>query len=350
MAFTTNGGNGEYSYSNNSSFQRGAADAAKELINEAIAEKLDIQNFSSSNTFRVTDLGCSVGPNTILAMQNIVDAVELKYQSQGHNTPEFQVFFNDHASNDFNTLFTSLPPDRKYYAAAVPGSFYSRLFPNASLHFVFSSYALQCLSQVPKEVLDKSSPAWNKGRIHYSNASDKVVQSYAAQYAKDMECFLNARAQEVVYGGFIVIIIPGRPNGLPHSQAIANMVGEILGSCLLDMAKKGTISEEKVDTFNLPTYFASPQEVEAIVERNGCFRLERMEILPQAIPSGNFSRGKVTSSQIRAGMEGMFKEHFGEEIIDELFDALHKKLDESSIFESGNGSTLFVLLNRIATV
>jgi len=87
-------------------------------------------------------------------------------------------------------------------------------------------------------VLDKSSPAWNKGRIHYSNASDKVVQSYAAQYAKDMECFLNARAQEVVYGGFIVIIIPGRPNGLPHSQAIANMVGEILGSCLLDMAKK----------------------------------------------------------------------------------------------------------------
>lgn len=114
--------------------------------------------------------------------------------------------------------------------------------------------------------------------------------------------------------------------------------------------KQGIISEEKVDTFNLPTYFASPQEVEAIVERNGCFRLERMEILPQAIPSGNFSRGKVMSSHMRAGMEGMFKEHFGEEIIDELFDAFHKKLDESSIFESGNGSSLFVLLNRIATV
>ncbi|KAK7844520.1 farnesoic acid carboxyl-o-methyltransferase [Quercus suber] len=152
MAYTTNGGNGEYSYSNNSSFQRGAADAAKELINEAIAEKLDIQNFPSSNTFRVTDLGCSVGPNTILAMQNIVDAVELKYQYQGHNTPEFQVFFNDNASTDFNTLFTSLPPDRKYYAAAVPGSFYSRLFPNASLHLlslpmpynVFLKYQKRC--------------------------------------------------------------------------------------------------------------------------------------------------------------------------------------------------------------
>ena len=104
-----------------------------------------------------------------------------------------------------------------------------------------------------------------------------------------------------------------------------------------------------MDTFNLPLYLASPQEVEAAVERNGYFRLEKMEILPQEKPSGNFSRGKVMSSQLRAGMEGMFKEHFGEEIIDELFDALHKKFDESSVFESGNGSTLFVLLNRIAT-
>ena len=180
-------------------------------------------------------MGCSVGPNTILAMQNIVDALELKYQSQGHNTPEFQVFFNDDASNDFNTLFTSLPPDRKYYAAAVPGSFYSRLFPNASLHFVFSSYALQCLSQVPKEVLDKSSPAWNKGRIHYSNASPKVFESYAAQYAKNIDCFLNARAQEVVCGGLMAIIVPCRPNGLPRSQ---DTIIDTLGSCLLDMAKK----------------------------------------------------------------------------------------------------------------
>ncbi|KAK7846216.1 putative s-adenosylmethionine-dependent methyltransferase, partial [Quercus suber] len=265
---------------------RGAIAAAKALINEAIAEKLDIKNFSSSNTFRVTDLGCSIGPNTFLAVQNIIDAVELKYQSQGHNAPEFQV-------------------------------------------------------------LDKSSPAWNKGRIHYSNASPKVFESYAAQYAKDIECFLNARAQEVVCGGLMAIIVPCRPNGLPCSQ---DTIIDTLGSCLLDMAKKGIFSEEKVDIFNLPLYFASPQELEAAVERNGCFRLEKMEILPQEKPSGNFSRGKVLSSQVRAGMEGLFKNHFGEEIIDEFFDSVHKKLNELSKFESGNGGSLFILLKRIATI
>lgn len=92
--------------------------------------------------------------------------------------------------------------------------------------------------------------------------------------------------------------------------------------------------------------------MEAAVERNGCFHIERMEIVPQEIPSGNSStsRGRVMSSQIRAGVSGIIKEHFGEEIIDELFDGLHKKFDESSLFESSNRTNMFVLLKRIATI
>ena len=89
--------------------------------------------------------------------------------------PEFQVFFNDHTSNDFNTLFTSLPPERPYFATGVPGSFHGRLFPNSSLDFVHSSYALQILSKVPKELLNKNSAAWNKGRVHYASAPDEVA-------------------------------------------------------------------------------------------------------------------------------------------------------------------------------
>ncbi len=201
-------------------------------------------------------MGCSVGPNTFVAVQNIIDAVNLKYQSQGHRTPEFQVFFNDHALNDFNTLFTSLPPDRLYYAAGVPGSFHSRIFPSASLHFVIISYALHCLSRVPKEVLDKTSPAYNKGRIHYSNSSDKVVEAYAAQYAKDMECFLNARAQEVVCGGLVAIIVPGCPNGIPHSQIFVNMWYELFWSCLLDMVQKVIYHPFVGKYFNFDGYVA----------------------------------------------------------------------------------------------
>ncbi|PQQ15531.1 putative S-adenosylmethionine-dependent methyltransferase [Prunus yedoensis var. nudiflora] len=178
-AYPMTGGDGPNSYAKNSTLQRGAGDAAKELLNEAIAEKLDIDILSSSNTFHIADLGCSVGPNTFFAVENIIEAVKFKFQSQGLNSqiPEFQVFFNDHTQNDFNMLFRSLPQNRQYYAAGVPGSFYGRLFPNASIHFFHSSYALQWLSRVPKEVVDKNSPAWNKGRIHYSNSTDEVVRA-----------------------------------------------------------------------------------------------------------------------------------------------------------------------------
>ncbi|KAA8542775.1 hypothetical protein F0562_023927 [Nyssa sinensis] len=329
--------------------EKSVSDAAKLLLNEAIADKLNIKDVSSSKTFRIADLGCSLGPNTFFVVQNILEGVELKYQSQGLNspTPEFQVFFNDHASNDFNTLFRSLPVDKQYYVAGVPGSFYSGLFPCASLHFVHSSFALHWLSKVPKEVVEKSSPAWNKGRIHYSNAGNEVVKAYSTQYAMDMGCFLHARAQEMVCGGLMVVIVPARPNKVPHSQAIANLMFDILGSCLMDMAKKGIVEEEKVDSFNIPIYYASPQELEAAIYKNGYFSIERMENLPCVTTHDNLSKAKLFALSMRAGMEGFIKEQFGPEIVDELFDSFRKKLEEaSSIYDSGKALYLFVLLKR----
>ncbi|PQQ15533.1 hypothetical protein Pyn_28926 [Prunus yedoensis var. nudiflora] len=91
-----------------------------------------------------------------------------------------------------------------------------------------------------------------KGRIDYSNSTEEVVRAYEVQYAEDMECFMHARAQEIVYGGLMVLIIPGRPNGTPHSQTSLNVVYQLLGSCLMDLARKGVVREEKVDSFNIP--------------------------------------------------------------------------------------------------
>ncbi|GMN28714.1 hypothetical protein TIFTF001_044296 [Ficus carica] len=202
------------------------------------------------------------------------------------------------------------------------------------------------LSTVPKEVTDRRSPAWNKGRIHYSNSTNEVVKAYEAQYAKDMENFLKARAEEIVQGGLLTFIVPGRPNEASHSEASGNKTMELLGSCLIEMVNKGKISGENVDSFNWPLYLASPQEVEAVIKRNGCFSIETIEHLPQQM-----LRSKEYASTLRACMGGTFKKHFGEEILDEFFDLLNKKFEEnlSFIFESGNAISLFVLLKRIVT-
>ncbi|PKI34322.1 hypothetical protein CRG98_045284 [Punica granatum] len=144
-SYPMNAGDGSYSYNKNSYFQRAATSTAKEKIDEAIATVLDITLFSSGPraSFTIADLGCSVGPNTFIAVQNIIEAVRKKYGSQA---PDFQVFFNDHTANDFNTLFASLPPERNYYARSsrvLPWSIIPRVVPPFRALFLCDPLALK---------------------------------------------------------------------------------------------------------------------------------------------------------------------------------------------------------------
>ncbi|XWS34330.1 hypothetical protein CRYUN_Cryun21dG0030300 [Craigia yunnanensis] len=318
-SYLMNGGNGYYSYTKNSHYQKTGINVVNGMVSEEIGEKLDINNFSSSsNSFRLADLGCSVGPNTFPAMQNILDVVQHKYQSKGlaSKIPEFQVFFNDQDSNDFNTLFTSMAKERQYYAAGVQWSFYDRLFPQSFLHFVNSSFAFHWLSRVPEELLDKNSPAWNKGRIHYTNASDAVVDAYAAQFTKDME---------------------------------AGVMFDCLGSCLNDMAKEGLLSEDQVDSFNIPIYAPSPMEITELVERNGCFSIERLELTNFQTEDDAKVDVRACVMHIRAGFEWIISKNFGNDIIDDLFNRLLKKVKESfHLVQSSykGGTQLSVVLKR----
>lgn len=208
-----------------------------------ILEKLDVKNLLTvnSNTIIIADLGCATGPNTYRTMESAIKSIRQKHQTQSPNSPtnlEFQVFFNDQVMNDFNTLFVSLPEDRDYFAAGVPGSFYGRLFPKSCVHFVHSSFALHWLSKLPEELRDESSPAWNKGRIHYTSAPDEVVKAYGRQFAQDMEVFLDARAKEIVSGGMTVMVMSGIAKDVPYSSIPNGMMYDFMASVLLDLANE----------------------------------------------------------------------------------------------------------------
>ncbi|KAL3639364.1 hypothetical protein CASFOL_017271 [Castilleja foliolosa] len=339
--FAMAGGDDIQSYTKNSSYQRAVMDAAKLLVQNSIADHI---NDPPLATFRVADLGCSVGPNTFIAVDNILDSVKLKYRRKTDKIPEFQVYFNDHILNDFNTLFKSLPPNRDYYSSAVPGSFYTRLFPRGSLHVIHSSTSLHWLSQVPIEITDPNSPAYNKGRIHYAGAGPEVVDAYARQHATDFSRFLQARAEELVAGGLLMLYIPARPNGVPHSDEPFVTMNDRMGTCLMDLAKKGVIDENKVDTFNLPEYFATPDEFEEIIKSNGRFVIERMEKLPTANASYNPVSAADVSRGVRAVMAGLVGGHFGHEILDDVFSLFEQKQIEANDHKPGSELNLFILL------
>ncbi|KAI9127502.1 hypothetical protein K1719_000495 [Acacia pycnantha] len=355
QAFPMNGGDGHHSYVQNSTsqvplhlrlrllsslkffiqtfdlvWQRVGADVTKNIVKETILEKLDLETLlqNSSHAFSIADLGCSVGPNTFFTVQNIIDLVNLKIESHNKDhedldSVEFQVFFNDHVGNDFNILFKSLPEDKQYYAAGVAGSFHGRLFPESTIHVFNSSYALHWLSKVPKEVVDKNSPAYNKGKIYYTSEDKEVAEAYSAQFQRDFESFLSSRALELVPGGIMILIIPCvTPKFLNSFEAGINIIDDIL----VGMANKGLISEELVDSFNVPIYMPSSEEVKELIEKNGNFKIERSESLFRLLNVVDQLDAHSGSMHFRAAFEGVFKKQFGQqEIVDDIFVQFEKK-------------------------
>lgn len=117
------------------------------------------------------------------------------------------------------------------------------------------------------------------------------------------------------------------------------------------MILQGIVSQEKVDMFNLPLYFISAQELEAIIERNGCFSIEKMEILHPTITAQSListpHKGQAISFHIRAATAGLIKAHFGEEILDQLFDSYSRKVeDEYSLIVSAITLNYCAVLKR----
>ena len=149
--------------------QKKALQKTKPVLQKAIQD-LYHKLLSRPGTLVVADLGCSSGPNTLLVVSEVLGAVaagrreaELRLVAGGQQPPppvqHVQFFLNDLPGNDFNLVFQSLELFRKlaardkgdslppYYVAGLPGSFYTRLFPDRSVHLFHSSYCLMWRSK-----------------------------------------------------------------------------------------------------------------------------------------------------------------------------------------------------------
>ena len=107
-----------------------------------------------------------------------------------------------------------------------------------------------------------------------------------------------------------------------------------------------------VDSFNLPQYQPSKQEVCSLIERNPCFSIERMEPLVRPARKGIAPSVEMAILVGRAVYQEIIAGHFGDDIdmIDELFDRLKKKVVDSDILLQSTDMSwmleLYVLLKR----
>ncbi|KAL3729907.1 hypothetical protein ACJRO7_026976 [Eucalyptus globulus] len=335
-----NGGMGETSYAINSLLQRKVISMTKPIMEAAITALFSTVAATLPTSLAIADLGCSTGPNALSAVSEIINIVIDLCKAMKHELPEFQAFLNDLPGNDFNTLFNSFLPrfqgklseqlKSKYGVSAtlpcfvngVPGSFYGRLFARESLHLIHSSYSLMWLSQVPRGL------EGNKGNIYMARSSPpKVLRAYYEQFQRDFSTFLEYRGQELLVGGRMVLTLLGRRSDDPSSKECC-YIWELLAIALSHMVLEGLVEEQKLDSFNIPQYTPSPKEVQGEVQKQGSFSidcLEASEVNWSILATDSNSDivlkdgGHNLARCMRAVAEPLLIDHFGKEIIDEIF-------------------------------
>ncbi|MCO5564757.1 hypothetical protein L7F22_018425 [Adiantum nelumboides] len=237
--------------------------------------------------FAMADFGCACAWNTINSMHFMAKCVadhlgnpnspaNLKVEQQLH----FQAFFNDLASNDFNTLFTLLSSSQgpatqaagdgfHFMACGLPGSFYSCLFPSGSLHFGLCTLALHNLSQVPDAVQDPNSSAFNENGVWIlEGCKTETTMAYKHQFHKDFTCFLRHRSQELVAGGllFCVMIAASSAGATStHPKVDHNHLYTNLQVAWKQLISEGLLEQNSLDAFNLPLFFPTIDQVEEVV-------------------------------------------------------------------------------------
>ncbi|XP_022978517.1 salicylate carboxymethyltransferase-like [Cucurbita maxima] len=350
-----NSGVGDLSYAKNSLLQQKAISTAWPIIKEAL------QDFCTHNiptTFAIADLGCASGPNTLMIVSNLIKQLHHFYRNLPNQSLRYQIFFNDLPANDFNAIFRSLPGLLDNLKAqiggefgpcffnGVPGSFYGRLFPDKTLHFVHSSYSLHWLSQAPEGMEME-----NKGNIFIDSTSpENVIEAFHRQFQKDFSLFLKCRGEEVVAGGGMALTLLGRTD---KNYCYAY---HLLNLALNKMVAEGMVEKEKMVRFNIPNFMPTPQEIKEEIQKEGSFMIKRLEVSRidwnfYNIDSSSVDVGVDSSYNIakciRSVMEPLMIPHFGEPIMEQLFDRYRKVVKDEMANKKIEFINLTVSLVRI---
>ncbi|KAH9619276.1 hypothetical protein KSS87_011943 [Heliosperma pusillum] len=281
-------GDGEFSYAHNCTIQeKNFSNVNKPMVERALRSLLSNHIVKQSRTLNVADLGCSIGPspiNLISLVLKTVQSTSKELNLEDDQVPEIQMYMNDLPTNDFNLLFKTLGTRQvlddhdgttsSCFVVGVPGSFYGRLLPRNSVHFVHSNYALQWLSKVPQCVYDKMGNSMNKGSITISESSPpNVVKAYKAQFQQDFRLFLGCRSSEVVPNGYMLLALRGSPSIQPQLSCTSRL----LHRALSNLVSKGLIKENVLESFDMPLYFPSKEEIQIAITEEGSFEIEKME-------------------------------------------------------------------------
>ncbi|PON65144.1 SAM dependent carboxyl methyltransferase, partial [Parasponia andersonii] len=156
-------------------------------------------------------------------------------------------------------------------------------------------------------------------------------------------------------GGMIITIIGSIKSDEPKN------IWEIMGKALNDMVLENIIEEESLDSFNMPLYFPTANEVKKMIQEQGSFSLQKLDTFeipwdagfnePSTSKNNNSiivkqKRGKYVSDYMRAVAEPILVKQFGETVMDKLFARFTDRVIESMAKEKWQYVNLVISLTK----
>jgi hypothetical protein len=249
---------GEGFYDTYSAAQKASIEYSRGYIEEA-AKLIDLP----AGHLTIADYGCSEGQNSITLVSYALQVIRQRKSEQS-----VSVIHNDLPFNNFNRLFYNLnnhgylqdeKGDGKVFSFASAASFYNQILPDNSVNMAFSASAINWLPQVPDYAI--------KDHIVHSGANAADSENLGVIAHEAWTKFLRAREREMVAGGKLVIVCPGRfedgdsEKDLEQDMFACENMMNLLNSVIVDFVHSGKINKNKYDKLAFPIYLRSKSEL-----------------------------------------------------------------------------------------
>ncbi|CDP16802.1 unnamed protein product [Coffea canephora] len=135
---------------------------------------------------------------------------------------------------------------------------------------------------------------------------------------------------------------------------------DLLGMTMNDMVSEGLIEEIALDTFNIPHFLPSLEELRTTIQKNRAFKVRYLDTIQLRLSDAEAAdcgkdyvfdiiiSSKYMAGNLRAVYEPLIQAHFGDGIINDLFSKLATKISQyhGKINDSDRCRTCAIIINK----
>ena len=253
----------------------------------------------------IADFGSSQGHNSMRQIALMLDRLTERI---GHER-DVRVVHTDLPHCDYTSLFVTLETSPESYrrgrpyafASAIGHSFYDRLFPAESLTLGWSSFALHWMSALPMAL---------RAHIWPARAAPDEGKALAKVAAADWRAFLTHRAEELIPGGQLVLVIGAADeNGATGLEPMMDLANDILRT----LVTEGKLGAQAYAAMTIASRPRSRAEFTAPFDKGDLAELSLEELVIAETPNAAMLRWRQTGdvAAFASDITGFFIGAFG---------------------------------------